>query len=512
MCGICALVLKNPKDNLRIVPEGIITMNFAQQNRGQKSSGIAVYNPLSSEEIYARETMVRHKGHGMVSEVFGFSDPSAREKIVEKMKGIAGVGHNRYSTSGRGRVDYKALEDTADDEDQPFFMRHARPEKRMAVSYNGNMANHIEIAEKMKQKGYERTTNVDTELWMNLLAFNINQLSQTPSGEFRKPDWFEVMTRSLEPVDGASNLAVLFGNGELLFYRGGFHPMVYGENERVYAIASESIALEATGIKNYRDLRPGEAGVITKLGASFRKISVGEPGCHFEDVYFANSSSIHDCLSVRARRRALGESLAKNEPLMDRITGDRSRWMVVPSPKTAIPASEAYAETLGLVIRQAIEKREGKKGFINPQAIRHWIMDTEYVYHEDVKGKRIILPDDSIVRGDTARRQILHLRERGAEEVHLILTNPPLRWPCFYGIDFPSHEELIANVVDPNKNLPIAELEKRVAKEIGADSVHYQTTKDLTAALGGCENGHCLACINGNYPTPCGKKCAGLAK
>ncbi len=512
MCGICAVVLKNPEDNLRIVPESLITMNFAQQNRGQKSSGIAVYNPRTLDEVYFRETLIRHKGQGMVSEVFKFSDPHAREKIVDRTQGIAGIGHNRYSTSGRGRSDDKPSEDNAENEDQPFFMRHARPEKRMAVGYNGNMANHLEIGERMSKEGYERTTNVDTELWMNLLAYQINKLSRAPTGEFRKPDLFEVMAGALEPVDGASNLVVLFGNGELLFYRGGFHPMVYGENERIYAIASESIALEAIGVKSYRDLRPGEAGTITGGNSLFRKISFGEPGCHFEDVYFANSSSFHDCMSIRARRRALGNRLAESEPLLDRITGTRSDWMVVPSPKTAIPAAEAYAETLGIVVRQAIEKREGKKGFINPKAIRDWIMDTEYVYHDDVNGKRIILPDDSIVRGDTARRQIQHLRERGAKEVHLRLTEPPLRWPCFYGIDFPSHAELVANKVDPGKNLPVAELEKRVAIEIGADSVHYQTIKDLTGALGGCENGHCLACLTGNYPTPCGKKCAAMAQ
>jgi len=218
-----------------------------------------------------------------------------------------------------------------------------------------------------------------------------------------------------------------------------------------------------------------------------------------------NSASIHDSASVRFRRRKLGENLAKEEPLMSKILENSRDYIVVPSPKTAIPAAEAYAEFLKLEIRQAIEKREGKRGFINSPEIRKFIMDLEYIYHDDVCGKKALVVDDSLVRGDTSKRQVRGLREKGVKEVHFRFTEPPIRFPCFYGIDFPSHEELLVNKVDPDKKLSKAELEQRIKEEIGADSVSFQSLNGLDSALGSCAQGYCRACLTGEYPTPCGK-------
>jgi amidophosphoribosyltransferase len=434
-CGINGVRLKNQGIDKRIIPISLVTMNYILQNRGQKSSGIAVYNPLLDSEEYARETMVRHKGLGMVSEVFNFSSEYKRNKILDECCGVAGLGQNRYSTAGRGRSDFLDSRDEAEDEVQPFLRRHARPEKRMALVYNGNMANYREMCERMKQQGYSRETNVDTEVWMNLLAFEVNRLSSSQNG-FVKPDLFQVMKSALGPVDGATNLGVLFGEGTLLFYRGGFHPLFYGENDSLQAFASESLALEAIGIKKFRDVMPGEAGIIDASGVRFQEISEGEPFCQFEDVYFMNSASVHDLVSVRSRRRALGENLARQEPLITQILSAPKDYIVVPSPKTAIPAAEAYSEFLRLDTRQAIEKREGKRGFINSPEIRKFIMDLEYIYHDDVFGKKVIVVDDSLVRGATSERQTKGLRDRGAKEVHFRFTEPPIRHPCFMGLIF----------------------------------------------------------------------------
>jgi amidophosphoribosyltransferase len=219
--------------------------------------------------------------------------------------------------------------------------------------------------------------------------------------------------------------------------------------------------------------------------------------CHFNVVYFEKAASVNDGVSIAEARLRLGRELAKIEPLKGKL--DNS-YLVVPAPMTAIRASEEYAKELGIDHRMAIEKSDFSRGFINSPSERRRIMDGAYTVHDLlVRGKKIILVDDSIVRGETMKRLIMKIRKADASEVHVRLTEPPIRYPCFYGIDFPNPMELISNKVGND-------IEKGIAKAIGADSVSFQTIEGLVRAIGLNENELCLACLNADYPTEYGVK------
>ncbi len=511
-CGICAVYLKGADRGTTETPLVIINTLLQLQHRGQKSAGYAVYNPIKPEEARRKE-IVLYKGVGRVAEVFHLNQPPEYQTILKRGSGIAGIGHTRYSTSGQGRNDdfYASF-----DEAQPFLRRHPRVWKKFAIAFNGNIVNYDTLAKDMMDEGISLETEVDTEVLMNLMSLGLRQsegsnIKHTP----QKPNLFGVTQELMEKLDGAYNVVTLFGDGDLLVFRDpqGFHPLVWGENKYMYAVASESTALEKIKISKFWDVKPGEAMIFNREGFKHEQVkeSRKKSYCHFEWVYFSKASSKNEGRGVNSVRRELGEELAEIEPLRGKLD---EQYIVVPAPKTAITAAQSYARKLKLPISYAIDKIDGDRGFINGPLERARIMTSNYtVQVDEVKGKKLIILDDSIVRGETLRQLIRQLKRAGAKEVHVRLTEPPIQHPCFYAIDYPSRKKLIASPLHTQKEETgqrVLTLEDRIAKEVGATSVVFQKREGLIRAIGFPAEDLCLACLSGQYPTPKGQEYADL--
>ncbi|MDP3881300.1 MAG: amidophosphoribosyltransferase [Nanoarchaeota archaeon] len=506
MCGIIGLYLKSGQEVSTLASQAAIQGLSMLQHRGQRSAGITVFNPQIQGEPH-RKVLVTYKDVGLVPEVFKLGHKPEYEKILERCRGRAVIGQTRYSTAGARDNYFSGLDET-----QPFERRHPRAFRKFAICFNGNIANYSELAEDMKERGYLLETDVDTEVLMNLFSLLIARHSDNGEGkEPIKPNLFHVMKDLVTRLDGAYNILSLFGDGDLLAFRDpqGFHPLCWGENDNYYGVASESAALESMGIKKFEDVKPGQAFLFNSSGVqSQRLVDNGKSFCHFEDIYFAKAHSVIDGVVVKDTRIRAGRELAKNELLIPEFDDN---FLVVPAPFTAIPAAEAYARALGLEFRHSIEKREGVRGFINGADERKRIMNSAYIFHQDVSGRKLIIVDDSMVRGETSAKLIAGARNKGALEVHLRLTEPMIKNPCFYGIDYPTRKELIASRLSYGNPAQV-ELENRIAEEIGADSVRFQTLDGLISAIGRPRNELCLACLTGEYPTPCGQKYAALAQ
>ncbi|MFH1308040.1 MAG: amidophosphoribosyltransferase [archaeon] len=490
-CGIAAVYLKKPLRK-EIVPALLYEMLSKLQHRGQLSAGISVYNPFN-EDYEKRLKLLRNLG--TVTSVFKANIKKEFEENLEYFKGTAGIGHVRYATAGSAIHHLDLIEEA-----QPFFRNHPRLWKRFSIAFNGNLVNYDELKKEMAED-YLLDTKVDTEVMMHLISKTLNQLSLERGGG--KPDFFEASRRVMEKMDGAYNVVFMFANGELVVWRDpfGFKPLVYGENEDYFAVASESVALERIGIKNFKSPEPGTCMIFNGKELKMRNLFPGhrKAHCHFERVYFARANSVVDGISVNETREKLGINLAINEPLKEDILRNKGNYVVVPVPNTAIPAAEAYAKYFGLNLTQAITRDGTDRGFINKEGERARIMNSKYgVISGRIKGKKIILIEDSIVRGETSKIVIAMIRSAGALEVHFRATEPPIICPCFYGIDFPTKGELIGARFKED-------LEKGVAHEIGADSMVYQTVQGLVSACGLSYNELCLACLNGNYPTEAGR-------
>ncbi len=440
--------------------------------------------------------------------LFEIENDSKSEEIFYDYRGVAGIGHVRYCTSGTAENMQSILNGA-----QPFERRHGRLWKRFGLAYNGNLTNYQKLRDGLKNKeDYHLDTQTDTEVMMHLIALSLRKLAgEDKNGRNIKPNQFDVQKSLMEKLDGSYSIVELFADGDLVVVRDpfGFKPMVYGENSDFYAVASESVALEKLGIKNFYSVSPGSCMVFNTQGIKEKQLinNKRKARCQFEFVYFSKEGSVFDNKSIHVVRKKLGENLAKIEPLRDRIKANYKNFVVVPVPRTAIPATESFAKKLGLEYSSAILKTNGKRGFINKGNARKKIMEGAYfVILEEVKGKKVFILDDSSVRGETIKQIIKPVLNAGALEVHYRSTEPPIRHPCFYGIDFPTKKELIANQY--NKK----DFEQEFAKLINADTAVFQTLDGLVDAIGFKENELCLACLNGNYPTKGGKKLAKEAK
>lgn len=421
---------------------------FALQHRGQESAGIAAANG---------KKITYHKGMGLVAEVFN-------EDILRKLPGQLAIGHTRYSTTGLS-IFANA---------QPIIIHHR--DQSFALAHNGNIVNAAKIRSKLERKGSIFHSTVDSEVIFHLIVHHLRDGLE------------EALTKAWEEVKGAYSITLLTKD-KLIALRDprGFRPLCLGRLPDGWIVASETCAFDLTGAQYERDVEPGEILIIDASGLKSlkplkkRKCSF----CIFELIYFARPDSWIFETNVYEVRKNLGKQLAREyHPDVD---------LVMPFPDSGTYAALGYAEESHIPLEMGmIRNHYVGRTFIQPsQRIRD--IDTKIKLNpvkSILKDKRILIIDDSIVRGTTSKSRVEHLRSIGVREIHMAVSCPPMRFPCPYGIDFSSKGELIAAEKDISD----------VAKYIGLDSLHYLSLKGMLRATTQNSNRFCLACFTGRYP------------
>ncbi len=444
-CGIIAVRALTETDVAGLCELGL----FALQHRGQESCGICV----------AGEREVRiEKDMGLVSEVF----TRERTELLRFEGARIGIGHTRYSTTG------SSLRFNA----QPLTVRSSKG--IIALAHNGNFTNADSLRREMLEGGSVFQTTNDSEVMLNLIARH--------SGLPLEDAAALVMTQ----MEGGFAV-VIMDRERILGLRDahGVRPLQLGRlPEGGWALASEQAALTMMGAEYVRDVRPGEL-VIADGSGELRSIQVLEPTptpCAFEWIYFARSDGAIDGVGVYASRVRMGEALAREAPAEADV--------VIGVPDSGLPAAIGFARESGIPFDLGFYKSSyAGRSFISPtQDQRELKVRLKLAPTASVRGKRVVLVDDSVVRGTTSGRIVRLLREAGATEVHFRVSSPPIRYPCFYGIDTAARRELAAAV------LTVEEIRQRT----GSDSLHYLSESGLAEAIG--LEGTCLACFNGNYP------------
>ncbi|MCU1653555.1 MAG: amidophosphoribosyltransferase [Pseudonocardiales bacterium] len=430
---------------------------FALQHRGQEAAGIAVSD--------GRQIVV-FKDLGLVSQVFD-------EQTLSSLRGHLAVGHTRYSTTGS----------TTWENAQPTF-RTTDTGSGLVLGHNGNLVNTAELRDevaklvgKPRQNGRAASTT-DSDLITELLAATAADIGLE-----------EAAVRLLPRVRGAFSL--VFADESTLYAARdphGVRPLVLGRLERGWVLASETAALDIVGASFVREVEPGELLAIDENGLRSRRFAAPEPkGCVFEYVYLARPDTTIAGRSVHSARVAIGRLLAEEFP----VDAD----LVIPTPESGTPAAIGYAQQSGIPYGQGLVKNAYVgRTFIQPsQTIRQLGIRLKLnPLREVIRGKRLIVVDDSIVRGNTQRALVRMLREAGALEVHVRIASPPVRWPCFYGIDFASRAELVAGDLDMDG----------VRRSIGADTLGYVSLEGLIKATEQPASRLCAACFDGSYPIP----------
>ncbi len=430
---------------------GLLYMGlFALQHRGEESAGIAVSDGQQIELT---------KGLGLVSEVFTTSCLQHLNSIQPTL----GIGHVRYGTSGGGGLNNA----------QPLIVRYLQG--NMALAHNGNLANTDRLRREMEQNGQIFQTTSDTEVILNLIA------------RYRREGIVTAVRKALRRVQGAYSL-VLQSDDTLVAVRDpyAFRPLALGRLGDGYVIASESCAFDAMGAELIRDVKPGEMIIIDQEGPRSERLceqDVPRHACIFEYIYFARVDSIIDGLNVHAVRRSLGRILAQEQPADADI--------VIGVPDSGIPAAVGYALESGMPYEEGLVKnRYVGRTFISPgQSLRNLKVRLKLNPNRHVlEGKRVVVVEDSIVRGTTSRNLIRSLRDAGATEVHMRISSPPYISPCYYGIDTPSTSELVA----------AQHSIESIRSMIGADSLAFLSMEGLLQAVPG--GGNCLSCLTAKYP------------
>jgi amidophosphoribosyltransferase len=424
------------------------------QHRGQESAGITTLDGLFE--------LRTHKAMGLVDQVF---DPA----VVKKLRGATGIGHTRYSTSA-GSTEENA---------QPQVVMSALG--GIALAHNGNIPNTQELMEELKAKGWAFYSGNDTEVVVRLLANKLTKHNGNHVGAIQ-----ETMGR----LQGSYAFALLVG-GELYGVRDpwGIKPLCIGKGPHGYVVASESVALDVIGATLVRDVRPGEVVRVRKTGVdTVAYLPAAKPArCFFEYVYFARPDAYMDGRLNQEVRERIGRVLAQEAPAEADI--------VVPVPDSGRSHAQGYAAESGIPYQEALMK--------NRYVHRTFIMPTQEARELNVRlklnpmrhilqGKRVVLMDDSIVRGTTMKRIVQMVRDAGAREVHVRIGCPPIVAPCYLGIDMNTRDQLVA------ASKGVAEIQQM----IGADSLAYISDRGLFAALGFKEEELCVGCISGKYPVP----------
>jgi amidophosphoribosyltransferase len=429
----------------------------ALQHRGQESAGIATSDGMNLHS---------HKSMGLVADIF-------TPEVLEKLQGTLAIGHTRYSTAG----------DSALLNAQPIMVQSNKGQ--IALAHNGNLVNAPEIRSRLESQGSIFQTNSDTEVIVHLIALSREQTLP------------EAMADSLRRVEGAFSL-VMISTDRIFAARDprGFRPLAMGripasglEKRDTIVFASETCAFDLIGATYERDVRPGELVVVGPEGVSSRFYSPTGPqsSCIFEHVYFSRPDSTVFGRPVDQSRENLGRELAREAPAEADI--------VVPVPDSGVTAAMGYAAESGIPFRFGlIRNHYVGRTFIEPsQSVRDFGVKLKLNPVRSVlQGKRVVLIDDSIVRGTTSRKIVRMIRQAGAKEVHMRISCPPTISPCFYGVDTPSKKQLIA----ANKSI------EEIREYIGADSLGYLSVEGLKKACGdGEKTTYCTACYTGKYPT-----------
>src|SRR3954447_25398609 len=436
---------------------------YALQHRGQESAGIAVSDG---------QTITVVKDMGLVTQVFD-------ERRLAPLEGHLAIGHNRYSTTGSST------------------WRNAQPvyrsvgEAGFALGHNGNLTNTADLALRLgmlpgmlEDPNNALDSTTDSALVAALVA---NEFGADPRSDGR--DLEIALERVLPHLAGAFSF-VLMDDAHLIGVRDphGFWPLVLGRTEGGWVLASETAALDIVGAHYLRGVAPGEIVVIDANGLHSKQFAEPEPKlCLFEFVYFARPDTYLYGHSVHAARQRMGEELARQAP----VDAD----MVMPVPESGIPAAQGYARASGIPYGDGLVKnRYVGRTFIQPnqkqrgQGVRLKLNPLP----ENIRGKKLVVVDDSIVRGTTTRQVVQMLREAGAAEVHFRVSSPPYKWPCFYGMDTGSRSDLLA------ADMSVGE----IRDYLGVDSLAYLELDRLTTATGASADSFCTACLSGNYPVP----------
>lgn len=428
---------------------------YALQHRGQESAGIATF---AGEQVHL------HKEMGLVSQVFN-------ESILQQLPGNIAVGHTRYSTTGSSRVvnAQPAVVDTR--------------LGKVALAHNGNLVNTAILREELLQSQFNLVTTTDSELIAFAIAEEIN------AGK----DWLDGTIGALKRCEGAFSLAIATPSA-LMGARdpNGIRPLVIGtlgNNPYRYVLASETCGLDIIGAEYLRDVEPGELVLITEEGlASYHWAEKPQRKlCIFEMIYFARPDSVMNSESLYTYRLRLGRQLAAESP----VDAD----IVIGVPDSGVPAAIGFSQGSGIPYAEGlIKNRYVGRTFIQPtQTMRESGLKMKLNPLKDVlAGKRVIIVDDSIVRGTTSRKLVKTLREAGAVEVHMRISSPPVTHPCFYGIDTDSQDQLIA----ATKSV------EEIAKQIEVDSLAYLSREGMLKATQEDPNSFCSACFTGDYPIP----------
>ena len=447
-CGVFGVYSRTTEDVASLVYYGL----YALQHRGQEGCGIVV----NEDGVFTS-----HKGLGLVSEVF------TQEEMQKFPQGEIAVGHVRYGTTGGNNLNNC----------QPIQVNHLKG--KLAVAHNGNLSNALPLRQQLELSGAIFDSTSDTET----IAYVITR------ERISAPSIEEAVSRAMEKLDGAYSL-VLMSATKLMAVRDlhGFRPLCYGQMaDGTYVVASESCALQAVGAEFVRDVLPGEILTIDRSGVHSDQRhyrTAPKKLCIFEHIYFARPDSVIEGISVHDARRKAGAILAKAHP----VDAD----IVIGVPDSGLDAALGYSLQSGIPYGMGLIKNKYiGRTFISPgqdhrvDQVKIKLSPVESV----VKGKRVVLIDDSIVRGTTSARIVTLLKNAGAKQIHMRISAPPFLYPCYYGTDIDSQDHLIA----------CHHSVEEIAKIIGVDSLGYLPLENLENLCGSTE--YCSACFSGRYPT-----------
>ena len=430
---------------------------YAIQHRGQESAGIAISDG---------QTIVVYKELGLVAQVFD-------ELVLQSLRGTVAIGHNRYSTTGSSSWENA----------QPTYK--SSPSGQLALAHNGNLVNSVELRDSLAAAGGDPTpegARLHSSSDTDLVAAHIARAN--------KGDMREAIREVLPKLSGAYSFTMMddsrvFGARDPQ----GFRPLCIGRLEGGgWILASETCALDLLGARFIRDVEPGELVTIGEDGLTSERFATVQPAaCVFEHVYFARPDSNLMGQNVYATRYRMGQRLAEEAPVVAEI--------VMPVPDSGVPAAQGFAAASGITYGDGfVKNRYVGRTFIQPtQSMRQQGIRMKLnPVREIIEGRRVVVVEDSIVRGNTVKQIVTMLREAGAREVHMRISSPPIKWPCFYGIDMPDQDELIGSQLDP----------EAIRQHVGADSLAYLSLEGMLNATEIPADQFCTACFSSRYPVP----------